>query len=189
MYIGVAIVAALILWSVLSKPKYEVKGIGFDDASAKVTIIEYGDYQCPACGVAYPILKEVEGIYSREQLKIVFKNFPLTQIHPYALKASQAAECSRDQDKFEAYHDKLYENQKALDIASLKKYAADLGLDTKAFNACLDSGAMQSRVLGDLDEGVRKGVNATPSFFINGKKYEGVLQVDELKEIIDAALK
>jgi len=185
---GILALVIIGLFFLFDKPDYTVKGIGFDNTPAKVVITEYSDFQCPACGAAYPILKQIKEEYTREQVKIDYKHFPLTQIHPFALKAAQAAECARDQDKFEPYHNKLFDNQKDLRAASLKTYAAQLELNTEEFNACLDSNAMLSRVQGNLAEGINRGVGATPTFFILGKKYEGIQSFQSLKNLIDVEL-
>lgn len=185
--IGLVIVG-LIGWSFASKPSYEIKGVGFDDTPAQVVITEYSDFQCPACGAAFPILKQIKEEYSREQLKVDYKHFPLRQIHPFALKAGMAAECARDQNRFWEYHDKLFENQQTFRSDSFEAFASQLGLNMEEFNACLESNAMLSRVEGNMQEGIRAGVRATPTFFIAGKKYEGVISRDELKRIIDAEL-
>ncbi|MFA4886921.1 MAG: thioredoxin domain-containing protein [Candidatus Nanoarchaeia archaeon] len=187
-YMGILALVIIGLFFLFDKPDYTVKGIGFDNTPAKVVITEYSDFQCPACGAAYPILKQIKEEYTREQVKIDYKHFPLTQIHPFALKAAQAAECARDQDKFEPYHNKLFDNQKDLRAASLKTYAAQLELNTEEFNACLDSNAMLSRVQGNLAEGINRGVGATPTFFILGKKYEGIQSFQSLKNLIDVEL-
>ncbi len=150
--------------------------------SGQIEVIEYSDFQCPACGAAYP---EVKNIISQagDKVKVIYKQFPLTSIHPYAFKAAEASECAADQGKFWEYHDKLFDNQNKLDVVSLKKYAADIGLDTANFNACLDTGTMASRVRADMEEAISKGVRATPTFFVNGKKHEGVLTLQKLLEL------
>lgn len=187
-YATLAVLAVVLVWVIAAKPEYEIRGVGFDDAPAGVVVREFSDFQCPACGATYPVVKEIKGAYSREQMRFEYKHFPLRQIHPFAFKAAQASECARDQERFEAYHDKLFENQRALRVQDLKRYAAELGLETKAFDACLDSNAMAPRVEGNLQEGIRLGVHATPTFFINRKKHEGVLDAEKFKELVDAEL-
>ncbi len=150
--------------------------------SGPIQIIEYSDFQCPVCGTAYPevknIIKEVG-----DKVRIVYKHFPLTSIHPYAFKSAEASECAADQNKFWEYHDKLFENQNKLDIGNLKKYATDIGLDTEKFNSCLDSGAMAGRVDVDKQDGKKINIGGTPTFVIDGKQYPGVLTLSKLKTI------
>jgi len=153
-----------------------------------VTIVEFSDFQCPYCSrfflEAYPQIKqEYEG-----KVKFVYRDFPLTAIHPYAEKAAEAAGCASNQGKYWEYHDLLWIKQEALDVDSLKSYAADLGLDTDAFNGCLDSGAYASEIENDLTEGQSYGVESTPTFFINGQLVSGALPFASFKAVIDAAL-
>ncbi len=150
--------------------------------SGAVTIIEYSDFQCPGCGVAFLAVKDAVNQYG-DKLKFTYKHFPLTGIHPYAFKAAEASECAADQGKFWEYHDKLFENQKRLDIGNLKKYAGDVGLDTSKFNNCLESGVMSSRVNSDIQEARKLDVDSTPTFFINGEKYVEVLTLARIKEL------
>jgi protein-disulfide isomerase len=118
----------------------------------------------------------------------VWKDFPLTSIHPEAFKASEAAHCAGDQGKYWEYHDRLFQNQRALQVDALKKHAADLGLDTSSFDACLDSGKYTSRVQNGLQQGTALGVGSTPSIFINGRLLMGAQPFDAFKEIIDEEL-
>ncbi len=129
------------------------------------------------------ILETYEG-----RIKFVIRDFPLNSIHPYAQKASEATECADDQGKFWEYHDVLYANQNALDVDSLKGYAAELGLDTATFNDCLDSGKHQGEVEKDLQDGRSYGVTGTPAFFINGQLVSGAQPFNSFKAVIDAAL-
>jgi protein-disulfide isomerase len=157
--------------------------------NAPVTIVEFSDYQCPFCGryfsQTYPqILKQY---VNTGKVKYVFRDFPLS-FHKNAQKAAEAAECAHEQDKYWEMHDKLFENQRNLDIASLKQYAADINLDTKKFNSCLDSGKYASEVQKDFNEGSRYGVSGTPTFFINGIKLVGAQPLSAFKQVIDAEL-
>jgi len=149
--------------------------------NASVWLVEFGDFQCPFCGRAAPIVKRLLQDFPG-RLAFVWKHFPLdyacnpvmrTQLHPEACKAAEAAECAGEQGKFWEYHDKLMENQDALDIASLKRYAEEMGLDPSAFAECLDSGRMASIVRRDIDEAIALDVPGTPTFFINGRVYTG----------------
>src|SRR3989344_847796 len=162
-------------------PNFDLKNAavkGKDDA--KITIVEYSDFQCPFCSRFYAqtlpsILKDW---VDSGKAKIYFKHFPLTSIHPNAQKASEATECAKDQNKFWEMHDKIFENQAAIQIADLKKYAADLKLDTAKFNKCIDDGEKAAAVNADLQEGFANGVTGTPSFFINDHSIVGAQPYD-----------
>lgn len=156
---------------------------------AKVTIVEFSDFQCPACGVAYPIVKQVLASYSKDQVRFVFRNFPLVSTHQYSLGAAMAAEAAGEQGKYWEYYSLLYENQKSLDRDSLISYATRLNLDINKFKKDMDSKSNKDIVMSDVSDGEKVGVNATPTFFINGTKHEGVLTFDQFKSIIDAELK
>ena len=155
---------------------------------AQVTIAEFTDYECPFCARHFrdtmpQLLREYDG-----DIKYVILNFPISRIHPFAQKAAEAAECAYDQNKFWEYHDVLFQNQRALDAPSLKIHAEEVGLDTDAFSACLDSGAKAPLVLDDLQDGQRYGVSATPTFFINGQRLIGARPFRSFQTLIDAAL-
>lgn len=154
---------------------------------AKVTIVEFSDFQCPFCGKAQPTIEEVLKNYNGS-VRLVYKHFPLTQIHQYSLKAAEASECTDEQGKFWEYHDILFKNQNALGIADLKKYASQLGLDTTQFNECLDSNKMADRVAKNFEEGQKAGVSGTPAFFINGQKLVGAQPYSAFQSIIDKML-
>src|SRR5579864_6880022 len=141
-------------------------------ATAPVTLVEYGDYECPYCGRAYPIVKEIQRRLGA-RLRFVFRNFPLTQSHPHAEHAAEAAEAAATQGTFWEMHDYLFEHQRALDDEDLRQYAVALGLDAGRFN----QGMAQHRYAGKIEEdllgGVQSGVRETPTFFINGARHEG----------------
>jgi protein-disulfide isomerase len=141
-------------------------------ATAPVTLVEYGDYECPHCGRAHPIVKEVQE-HLGERLRFVFRNFPLTQVHPYAVKAAEAAEAAGEQGKFWEMHDMLFEHQDALDLQHLVAYAERVGVNSHKVALSLQADAYASRVREDFMSGVRSGVNGTPTFFINGKRHDG----------------
>ncbi|MEM5804955.1 MAG: DsbA family protein [Candidatus Aenigmatarchaeota archaeon] len=158
-------------------------------ANAKVTMIEFSDFQCPFCARFWkdtlPLLEEE--YIKTGKLKFVYRDFPL-DFHQFAKKAAEAAECANEQNKFWEYHDKLFENQQALDITSLKRYAQELGLDTAKFNECLDSGKYANEVQKDVQDGMAYGVSGTPTFFINGIKVVGAQPYSVFKQIIDQEL-
>jgi len=140
---------------------------------APLTLVEYGDYECPYCGQAYPIVKEVQERLG-DDLRFVFRNFPLRQMHPHAESAAEAAEAAAAQDE-EVYwemHDLIYEHQDDLSEDDLQRYASDLGLDAERVASELDEGIHRDRVEEDLMSGARSGVNGTPTFFVNGERFD-----------------
>jgi len=148
-------------------------------AGAPVTLVEYGDYECPHCGRAYPIVKEAQQRMGR-RLQFVFRNFPLRESHPHAQHAAEAAEAAGAQGKFWEMHDRLFERQFALDDDYLIEYAVDLGLDQERVRTELAQGIYQPRVREDFRSGVTSGVNGTPTFFINGMRYDGAWDLEPL---------
>jgi protein-disulfide isomerase len=146
---------------------------------AEIVMVEYGDYQCPYCGAAYPIVKELQKRL-KDQLCFAFRNFPLANAHPHAESAAEAAEAAGAQGKFWQMHDMLYENQEALEPEDLKKYSSSLGLDLRRFTHEMSEHVYAPRVREDFRSGVRSGVNGTPSFFINGALYTGSYDVHSL---------
>ncbi len=146
---------------------------------APLTLVEYGDYQCPFCGEAYPIVKEVQERLG-DKLCFAFRNFPLVNSHPHAEHAAEAAESAATQGQFWEMHDLLFENQDALDDKSLGEYAIALNLDARQLLADVKSGANMARIRDDCISGARAGVNGTPSFFVNGVRFNGPPDVDTL---------
>jgi len=157
--------------------------------SAPVAMIEFGDFQCPFCGKFFSeTLPQIEENYIKTgKVKFVYRDFPL-DFHQYAEKAAEAAECAHEQGKFWEYHDKLFNNQQALDVTNLKKYAKDLGLNSSEFDDCLDSGKMASEVQEDLQDGTALGISGVPSFFINGIPIGGAQPYSSFQQIIDEEL-
>ncbi|BAP32405.1 thioredoxin domain protein [Chryseobacterium sp. StRB126] len=139
---------------------------------ADLIIVEYGDYQCPYCGAAYPVLKELMKEYG-SQIKFVFRNFPLSEMHPYARPAAIAAEAANLQGKFWEMHDAIYENQQYLNELFLFKLAEKAGLDLAKFKEDIQKSELEAKVDADFESGIMSGVNGTPSFFVNGKKFDG----------------
>jgi protein-disulfide isomerase len=155
--------------------------------TAFLELVEYGDYQCPHCGHAYPIIKKVQRQLGAD-LKFVFRNFPLSEIHPDAFNAAVAAEAAGLQGKFWEMHDIIFENQRALDIESLFLYAAKAGLNLGLFKDDIQKTGIISKVEQDFESGIRSGVNGTPSFFINGKKYNESWEAAELIQYLKERL-
>ena len=141
-------------------------------ADAPVTLVEYGDYECPYCGMAYQVVKSAQRELGK-QLRFVFRNFPLAEAHPHARNAAQAAEAAAAQGKFWEMHDMLFEHQEALEAEDIIGYAKSLGLDMVKFARDLQDATYAKRVRDDFRSGVKSGVNGTPTFFINGSRYEG----------------
>jgi protein-disulfide isomerase len=156
-------------------------------ATAPVTLVEYGDYQCPYCGQAYPIVKELQEQLGKK-LRFVFRNFPLSTMHPYAEHAAEAAETAGADGKFWEMHDMLYENQEALDDEDLVQYATALGLDPSRFTTDLAKHTKAARVREDFMSGARSGVNGTPTFFINGVRHDDSFELASLLKAMEAAL-
>ncbi len=155
--------------------------------AAPLELVEYGDYQCPHCGHAYPIIKNLQQSLGAD-LKFVFRNFPLSEIHPDAFNAAVAAEAGGLQQKFWDMHDIIFENQQELDLESLFLYAKTIGLDAERFKNDMQKNALTIKVEQDFESGVRSGVNGTPSFFINGKKYNGDWEEDVFNEYLKRQL-
>jgi len=142
-------------------------------ANAALTLVEYGDYQCPYCGAAYPEVKKVQKELGSE-LRFVFRNFPLTNMHEHAMNAAETAEAASAQGKFWLMHDFLYEHQATLGDPSVALgYAKRLGLDTQRFEREIAQHTYQKRIREDFMSGVRSGVNGTPTFYVNGVRHDG----------------
>ncbi len=175
----------------IDAPRYEVALAGTDPAlgstSAPVTIVEFSDFQCPFCQRVAPTLKKVRETYG-DKVRIVWKDYPLTQIHPQAFKAGEAAHCAGEQGKFWEYHDRLFANQQALELGDLKKYAADLGMDAPKFNACIDTSKYGERVRTGVEQGNRLGVNSTPTVYVNGRLLSGAQPYEAFVAVIDEEL-
>jgi protein-disulfide isomerase len=142
-----------------------------------IRLLEYGDYQCPFCGEAQTIVKEIHRRLG-EDLCFAFRNFPLANIHPHAEHAAEAAEAAAAQGNFWGMHDILFENQTALEDEDLARYAAELGLDQARLIRDVSSSAYAQRIREDFRSGVRGGVNGTPTFFIDGERYDGSLDLE-----------
>ncbi|MGH9356911.1 MAG: thioredoxin domain-containing protein, partial [Terriglobia bacterium] len=154
-------VAAEILATRLVRPDSHTTG----NPKAPVTVVEFGDFECPMCRLAQQTVENMLQQYAGK-VRFVFRNFPLTGIHPQAEKAAEASECAAAQDKFWPAQKLLYEKQPDLSVNALESYAAQLGVDTKRFNECLSSGSMAARVQQDVADGKALGVRATPTFFV-----------------------
>jgi protein-disulfide isomerase len=146
---------------------------GSANNNSPITLVEYGDYECPYTGMAYPIVKELIREFGNDKIRFVFRNFPLNEIHPHAQHAAEAAEASAAQNKFWQMHDYLFEHQKALDDGHLLEYAQKVGLeDIHKFKDDVSRHVYAPLIEESLKSGVDSGVEGTPTFFINGVRYE-----------------
>ena len=175
----------------IDPPRYTV-AVAADDpalgpATAPVTLVEFSDFQCPFCARVMPTLKKVKQTYG-DKVRVVWKDFPLTQIHPQAFKASEAAQCAREQGKFWELHDVLFANQQALMPDDLRKHAAAVGVDLPKFNACFDASKYGERVQQQMGAGNQLGVGSTPTIFINGRMVSGAQPYEVFAGIIDEEL-
>ena len=155
-------------------------------AKAPVTLVEYGDFECPHCGRAHPIVKTVLRTLGND-LRFAYRHFPLSRIHPHAEHAAEMAEAAGEQGKFWPMHDMLFENQGALEDEDLIAYAGALGIDPEWAAAALAEGLFADKVREDFASGVRSGVNGTPTFFINGVRYDGSWDAASLLEALAVA--
>lgn len=153
---------------------------------ADIVLVEYGDYECPYCGAAYPVVKELQKRLGHK-LSFAFRNFPLANAHPHAEFAAEAAEAAAAQGKFWEMHDLLYEHQDALEPENLIEYATTLGLDLHRFTKEINEHVYATRVREDFRSGVRSGVNGTPTFFINGERYNGSYDVRSMLQALREA--
>ena len=174
---------------ILEEPRVvvEAKGPARGPEGAKITIVEFSDFECPFCSKAEESVSQVMEKYAGK-VRLVFRHYPLT-FHPHAPKAAEAAACANDQGKFWEMHKQLFANQKGLSIEELKAHAVAVGLDKAKFDECLDTGKNKALVEADTKAGSDVGVNGTPAFFINGKLISGAQPVSEFEKIIDAELK
>jgi protein-disulfide isomerase len=165
------------------RPEDHIEG----DANAPCTLVEYGDYQCPHCGRAHPIIKRLQKHFGK-RLRFVFRNFPLNEIHPQAEAAAETAEFAGTQNKFWEMHDALFENQNRFSPAFFLELAQELGLDSDALQDALAKGEFKARVRSDFMSGARSGVNGTPTFFINGQRLDGPWDYEDLVDAIGGTL-
>ena len=171
--------------------RYDIETDGFPSegpADAPIVIVEFSDFQCPYCTKWHnetykPLLK----MYA-DQIKLVYRNFPLTSLHPDAYLSAEAAMCAGDQDRYWDYHEALFESKYGLSEEALKRYAEELGLDTDTFNSCLDGREYQDFVRADMEFAANLGVSSTPTFFVNGLAVVGAQPVSVFQQIIDSEL-
>jgi protein-disulfide isomerase len=172
--------------AVLTVPVTEDRDHIQGPADAAVTLVEYGDYECPYCGAAYPVIKEVQARMG-ERLRFAFRNFPIPTSHPHAEQAAEAAEAAANQGRFWEMHDLLYENQQRLGDQDLRGYAETLGLAVERFDKELAEHVHAARVQEDFMSGVRSGVNGTPTFYINGARHDDSYDIETLLAALERA--
>jgi len=163
-------------------PEDHVQG----SADAECTLVEYGDYECPHCAHADPIVKRLQR-HLGKRLRFVFRNFPLSQLHPHAEAAAETAEFAAARGKFWEMHDLIFENQSSLSLALFEKLAQQLGLSSADLLDALNRKEYEARVRADFTGGVRSGVNGTPTFFINGQRHNGSFEYEDLLAAIEPA--
>jgi len=155
--------------------------------NAPVTLVEYGDYECPYCGQAYPIIKQIQKRYG-DKLRFVFRNFPLTEVHPMALPAAEVAEYAGAEGQFWKMHDLIYENQSNLSVELLVSLSETLKLSSEKLEEALTNHTFEPKIQSDFMGGVKSGVNGTPTLYINGERYSGPVEYQVLCEVIDRVL-
>ncbi len=152
--------------------------------NAPIVIVEYGDYECPYTGMAYPIVKEIMRRFG-DKVQVAFRNFPLNEIHPHAQHAAEAAEAAAAQDKFWQMHDYLFEHQRALDDSHLLQYGEKVGLDINKFKKEVSGHIYAPLIEESLKSGIDSGVEGTPTFFVNGIRYEDSWDLDTLSKFLE----
>jgi protein-disulfide isomerase len=170
-------------------PRVQVSagGAARGPADARVTIVEFSDFQCPYCQRAKPVLDEIEKRYPKD-VRIVYRHLPLDSLHPRARPSAEAAACAADGNKFWEYHDRLFANNRALADADLRKYAAEVGLDAKSFEECVSSRRHQAAVEADVQEAKKLGITGTPAFVLNGILMSGLKSPDDFDALIKEEL-
>ena len=153
-------------------------------AGAPLTLVEFGDYQCPYCGEAYPVVKQLQKALGKK-LRFVFRNFPLTQAHPYAMVAAEVAEAAALQGKFWEMHDLIYENQELLEPDVLSSWSAQVGLDVEKLGSAIKQGKITRRIKEDRASGIASGVFGTPCFFVNGNRHDGPADFESLMAALE----
>jgi protein-disulfide isomerase len=173
----------------LKSPVNETRDHIQGPSTAKITLVQYGDYQCPYCGEAYPIIKKIQKRFGPD-LRFVFRNFPITEAHPFAETGAEIAEAAGAQGKFWEMHDFLYENQQSLsNVDFFVRHAIEsLGLDGKKLKNEVLTRAYTPRIQEDFMSGIRSGVNGTPTFFINEYRHNGSYDYEVLQEAIEVAM-
>ena len=156
--------------------------------TASITLVEYGDYECPYTGMAYPIIKELFKQFGNDRINFVFRNFPLSDLHPHAQHAAEAAESASAQNRFWDMHDYLFEHQNALDDSHLVEYAKIMGLNIEKFKDDVSRHIYAPLIKKSLKGGIDSGVEGTPTFFVNGVRYEDSFDLKTFSETLKTYL-
>jgi protein-disulfide isomerase len=156
-------------------------------ADAKLTVVEYGDYQCPYCGQAYPIVEQLMTTFA-DSMRLIFRNLPLADVHPHAEAAAEMAEAVALQGKFWEIHDALYENQRDLSDAAIRRYVDGVGANADDALKAIADGGPRTRVEADFEGAIRSGANGTPTFFVNGVRYDGSWMYEPFSEYLSEML-
>jgi len=172
--------------NVAAAPPVSARDRIMGDSTAKVTLVEYSDFQCPYCKKFNPIVRRLMSEY-KGKVRWVYRHFPLS-FHAQSQKAAEASECAGDQGKFWEYGDKIFANQKSLSPSSFEQFSVDLGLNAGEFKTCLDSGKYAQKVRSDMQGGIAAGVKGTPATFINGELVGGAVPYEQLKAMVDSKL-
>lgn len=178
---------AVLTWEPL-REQVEASGPQRGPADARITIVEFSDFQCPYCGRLAPILRQLQETHPSE-VRLVFRNLPLRTMHPNAATAAQAGVCANAQGKFWEMHDTMYANQNLLGEAALKEAALRLGLDAKAFNDCMESAQGAAAIAADEAAAERLGLSGTPNSFVNGRFVNGTMSLYKWQALIDDELR
>lgn len=157
-------------------------------ADAKVTVVEFYDYQCPFSLQVAPVVEQLMDAYKDKSVRFQFRHLPIIAIHPYALPAARATLCAKEQGKFLSMHTTIFNNQNTLSPASPYEFSQKIGLNLRSFNTCLTSDKYNSTIEKDYQDAIELGITGTPTFFINDKKIVGAASYEELKEAIDSEL-
>jgi len=153
---------------------------------APVTIVEFLDFECPFCLKMFPIIRELAAKYP-EKIRYVVRDFPLSDLHPNAMLAAEAGACAHAQNRFWAYHDKMFQNQNELEKESLLEYAQQVGLNSEKFSKCLNDGDYKTEIQEDYQAGLQAGAVGTPTFFVNGYKFQGVIPMEVWEQLMQLA--
>jgi protein-disulfide isomerase len=152
-------------------------------SQAPIVLVQYGDYQCPSCGMAHLVVKQLQKSL-KGNLRFVFRNFPLVEVHPYALAAAEIAEASGLQNKFWEMHDYIFEHQRLLSLEALPRFAEQLQLNMQKINSGVHSLLVKNKIEEDFRSGIRSDVNGTPTFYINGERYDGETSHDGMMQAL-----
>lgn len=164
------------------------EGVSIGPADAKVTVVEFIDFQCPYCKAVHPTLLQLLQDYKDRSVRFVFRQFPIISIHSQALSAASASLCANEQEKFISFYDMAYTRQEEISPAGLSTFASDLGLNLTQFNTCFGEHRYENDIKNDLSDGLALKVAGTPTWFINGERFEGALALETFKEAIDKEL-